>query len=143
LPNVLYNATLVNLVNGSIDLDNDNISGMLVTAAYVPDRAVHAHRSDVTNEVVGSGYTAKGMALANKTVTQDNAGNRAVFNADDPVWTASTITARALVLYKNRGGAATADELIGYLDFGADTSSTNGSFTVQFNAVGILTLTGP
>ena len=35
-----------------------------------------------------------------------------------------------MVWYKSRGGAATADEVIMYADFGGDQSVTAGTFTV-------------
>jgi hypothetical protein len=140
MASLVYNAAKKNLINGTIDLDTDTIKAMLVTSAYVPNADTHAFRSDVTNEVAGTGYTAGGQALTTKTVTQDNTNDRAVFDADDVVWATATITARAAVLYKSRGGLASADELLAYLDFGADITSTAAAFTVQWNASGILLL---
>jgi len=35
------------------------------------------------------------------------------------------------VVYKSRGGASSADELVCYLDFGSDVVSTNGTFSVS------------
>jgi hypothetical protein len=141
MASLIYNAAKKNLINGTIDLDTDTIGVMLVTSTYAPNPDTHAFRSDVTNEVVGTGYTAGGAALTTKTVTQDNVNDRAVFDASDVVWAAATITARAAVLYKNRGGLASADELIGYFDFGSDITSTAAAFTVQWNASGIMLLT--
>lgn len=113
---------------------------MLVTATYTPDQDAHTKRSDITNEVTGTGYTAGGAALANKAVTADNTDNEGVFDADDLTWSTATITARAAVLYKSRGGASSADELLPYIDFGADKTSTAGNFTIAWNAEGILNL---
>lgn len=127
--------------NGSIDLDTDTIKVMLLTNAATPNIDTWTKRSDVTNEVVGTGYTAGGSALANKTVTADNANDRAIFDADDLSWAAATITARWAVLYKSRGGAATADELVAFVDFGADFTSTGATFLIAWNASGILALT--
>ncbi len=90
-------------------------------------------------EVSGTGYTAGGAALANKTVTQDNTDNEGVFDADDVTWSTSTITARGAVLYKDGGSAATR-YLICYIDFGADKSSEAADFTLQWNAEGILNI---
>lgn len=127
-------------MNGSIDLDTDDIKVMLVTSAYVPNIDTNTKRSDVTNEVTGTGYTAGGQSLAGKTVTQDNTDDEGVFDANDVTWSASTITARGAVLYKSRGGAASADELVCYFDFVTDFSSTAGNFTITWNAEGILNL---
>jgi hypothetical protein len=142
MPNLLYNSAIRDMKNGSIDLDTDSIFVMLVTAAYVPNRRTHTRRSDITNEVVGTGYTAGGQALSGKTMVADNTNDRGTFDSNDPAWPASTITARGAVYYKNRGGAATADELILYQVFqvggvDADVSSTNGAFTIQQPATGI------
>lgn len=127
-------------MNGSIDLDTDTIKVMLVTSSYAPNVDTHTKRSDVTNEVTGTGYSAGGSALANKTVTADTVDDEGVFDADDLSWSSSTITARAAVLYKSRGGASTADELICYVDFGSDISSTGGTFTITWNSEGIINL---
>ena len=127
-------------MNGSLDLDTDTIKVMLVTSTYTPDQDAHTKRSDITNEVVGTGYVAGGSALANKAVTVDNTDNEGVFDADDLSWASATITARGAVLYKSRGGAASADELLCYFDFGVDKTSTAGTFLITWNAEGIINL---
>lgn len=140
MADVIYNSFKKDIMNGNIDLDTDTIKVMLVTSTYTPDQDAHTKRSDVTNEVSGTGYSAGGAALANKAVTQDNTDNEGVFDADDLTWSSSTITARGAVLYKSRGGASSADELIAYIDFGSDKVSSSGNFTITWNAEGILNL---
>lgn len=140
MADVIYNAFKKYIMNGSIDLDTDTINVMLVTSTYTPDQDTHEYRDDITNEVSGTGYSAGGSALAGKTVTADNTDNEGVFDANDVSWSTSTITARGAVLYKARGGASSADELICYLDFGSDKISTAGTFTIAWNAEGILNL---
>ena len=137
MADLIYNSFFTDLSKGNIDLDTDTFKLMLVTSAYTPTKT-HAKRSDITNEVTGTGYTAGGATLANVTVTQDNTNDLAKFDADDVSWATSTITARGAVLYKARGGASSADELVKYFDFGSDQSSVGAAFTVQFNANGIL-----
>lgn len=142
MASVIYNSFKRDIANGSIDLDTDTINVMLVTSSYTPNIDTHTKRSDVTNEVAnGNGYTTNGKSLASKTVTVDTANDRAIFDATDLVWTTATITARGAVLYKSRGGASSADELICYIDFGADITSTAADFTLAFNASGIIALT--
>lgn len=140
MANVIYNSFKRDIMNGSIDLDTDTIKVMLVTSAYTPDQDAHDKRDDVTNEVSGSGYSTGGSALANKAVTADNTDNEGVFDADDLSWATATITARGAVLYKSRGGAASADELLMYIDFGSDIVSTGGTFLITWAAEGILNL---
>jgi hypothetical protein len=140
MASVIYNSFKRDIMNGALDLDTDTIKVMLVTSSYTPDQDAHTKRSDITNEVSGTGYTAAGASLANKAVTADNTDNEGVFDADDLTWSTSTITARGAVLYKSRGGASSADELLCYIDFGADKSSSAGNFTLQWDAEGIINL---
>jgi len=62
-----------------------------------------------------------------------------MFDADNVTWSNSSITARAAVVYKDSGTAATS-WLIYYDDFGADYISLNGDFTVTWNAEGIVNI---
>jgi len=141
MANVIYNSFKRDIQNGSIDLDTDDIKVMLVTSTYTPNIDTHTKASDITNEVVGTGYTAGGVSLTTKAVTADNTNDLGKFDADDVTWATSTITARGAVIYKSRGGASSADELVAYLDFVSDKISTAGNFNLIFNANGILTLT--
>lgn len=140
MASVIYNSFKRDIMNGALDLDTDTIKVMLVTSTYTADQDAHTKRSDVTNEVSGTGYSAGGSALASKVVSADNTDNEGVFDADDISWASSTITARGAVLYKSRGGASSADELICYIDFGSDQVSSSGTFTISWNSEGILNL---
>jgi hypothetical protein len=141
MASVVYNSFKRDIMNGSIDLDTDTINVMLVTSSYSPNIDTHAKRSDITNEVGNSGtYSAGGSALSSKTVTVDTTDDEGVFDAADISWTSATITARGAVLYKARGGASSADELICYVDFGSDVTSTAGTFTIAWNSEGIVNL---
>lgn len=137
MADLIYNSFFVDHANGNIDLDTDTIKVMLCTSAYTPTKT-HNRRDDITNEVSGTGYTAGGATLANKTLTQDDTNDLGKFDADDVSWATSTITARYAIVYKARGGAASADELIKCFDFGSDQVSVGAAFTLQFNANGVL-----
>lgn len=139
MADIVFNNFKKNIMNGSIDLDTDTIKVALVTSTYTPDQDTHEFFSSVTNEVSGTGYSAGGAALANKAVTEDTINNKGVFDADDTSWASSTITARAAVIYKDTGVAATSP-LICYIDFGADKSTTAGTFLITWNAEGLLNL---
>ena len=52
-----------------------------------------------------------------------------------------TITARHAVIYDDAGATNAQKALIGYVDFGSDQSSTNGNFTITWDATGIARLT--
>lgn len=136
-----YGQGLLNLAKGNIDLDTDTFKIMLTTSTYVPDQDTHAFRSSVTNEVGASGtYAAGGATLAGVSVTYDAATNQVQISWTDPSFTSATITARTAVIYKSRGGAATADELLAYASETADVTSTAGTFTIDL-PVPTLTLT--
>jgi hypothetical protein len=91
-------------------------------------------------EITGTGYTAGGVTLANQAVTQDNTDNEGVYDADDAVWSSSTLTARGAVIYKDTGTPSTSP-LIAWLDFTTDKSSSNGTFQIVWNSEGIVNLT--
>ena len=130
------------VANAAVDWDTDTIHVSLHTATYVPDQDAHDFYNDVTNEVSGAGYTAGGQALAGKTRAIDAASNETRLDATDLTWTAVTFTgARYAVIYKKRGGVASADELIGWVDFGADQTVAGVDFTITWAATGVLKIT--
>lgn len=121
-----------------IDFLTDTIRCALCTSSYTPNQTTHEWFSDITNEVVGAGYTANGVALASKTISASSLVT--TLDAADPSWASSTITARYAIFYKDTGTASTSP-LIAYADFGGNISSTNGTFTVVLNASGLATIT--
>ena len=125
---------LANVVKGAIDLDTDTFKIMLTTSTYTPNQDTHNFRDDVTNEVVGTGYTAGGATLTGVSVTYDTASNEVRIAWTDPTWPTATITARTAVIYKARGGASTADELLAYCTEAGDVTSTAATFTVDLPA---------
>lgn len=136
MANLLYNSFKGKIGDGSISWPTASVKVALVTSAYVPDIDTHTtFATHVTNEVVATGYTAGGIALANKTVTVDTVNDLAKYDADDITWPSSTITARAAVIYE-----ATSGHLIAYIDFVTDQVSTGGNFTINWHADGIFKL---
>jgi len=78
-----------------------------------------------SGEVVGTGYTAGGNTLTGNAISYS--GTTAWITFSDSSWTSATITARGALIYDStRSNAA-----IAVLDFGADKTSTVGTFTVQ------------
>lgn len=135
MASLIYNSFLDDLARGAINPSTDTFKGMLVTSAYVEDKDLHLKRSSVTGEVAATGgYTAGGVAVA-VTVTKDTANDRLDIGLGAISIPSSTITARKLVVYKSRGGANTADELVAVNDFGADVVSTNGTFAVAASTI--------
>lgn len=133
MASLVYNSCIRDAVVGSIDFDTDTFKMMLVTSTYTASKS-HSKRSDITNEVVGTGYSTGGNACSVSVAAVDNVNNDVEISFTVTNWTSATITARAGVIYKSRGGASSADELVGYVDFGSDVSSTNGTFAVTVSS---------
>ena len=133
MASLIYNSAIRDASVGNIDFDTDTFKMMLVTSTYTASKS-HSKRSDITNEVSGTGYTAGGNAAACTVAATDNVNNDVEITFSITSWTSATITARAGVIYKSRGGLATADELVGYVDFTSDTTSTNGTFAVTISS---------
>lgn len=126
-----YGPAIEKIAEGSIDLDTDTFKLMLTTSTYTPDQDLHDFRDDVTNEVGASGtYAAGGATLAGFTGAYDAGSNQYRVAWTSPSFTSATITARTAVIYKSRGGAASADELVAYCTEASDVTSTAGTFTV-------------
>jgi hypothetical protein len=140
MASLVYNSFKRDIMNGGIDLDTDTIKVALVTSTYSPNIDTHDNFDDITNEVTGTGYTAGGATLGSVTVTADTTNDRGVFDAADTSWSTSTITARGAVIYKSTGTSSTS-KLIAYVDFASDITSTASTFSIVWNASGILTLT--
>lgn len=137
MASLIFDSFFDDLEKGNIDLDTDTFKAMLVTSSYVENKKTHVKRSDVTNEVAATGgYSAGGSAVA-MTVTKDATNDRQNTTYANQVYAASTITARKQVVYKSRGGASSADELVCVNDFGADVISTGGTFTVNGSTIRI------
>jgi hypothetical protein len=142
MPSKLYGQFLSQALNKEIDWDTDTIKVALLTNAYTPDQDVHNYLDDVVaNEVSGTGYTAGGNTLANKTNSYNSATNVITLDADDTTWSSSTITARYAVIYDATPATNATKPLIGYVDFGSDQSSSNGNFTITWDATGIVRIT--
>lgn len=122
------------MATGAVDFDTDTFKVMLVTSTYTPNKDTHDYRNDVTNEVVGAGYSTGG-ATSSVTVTPDTANDKVTITFGAVSWADSTITARGAVYYKSRGGASSADEIIAYNDFGSDITSSGGTFSVAASTI--------
>ena len=132
MASLIYNSCLNDMATGAIDFDTNSFKIELVTSSYTPNKDTHTKRSDVTNEISGTGYTAGGVSTA-VTVTNDTANDRIDINFADVSLASATLTAAAAVIYKTTGTAST-DNLVAYLDFGGNVTSTNGTFTLDITS---------
>lgn len=132
MASLIYNSCLDDAVKGNIDFDTDSFKIMLVTSSYSADKDAHTKRSDVSNEASGTGYTSGG-ASTTVTVTKDTANDRVDIDFSDVAWSSATITAAGAVIYKSTG-TSSSDNLVAFLDFGSNVTSTNGTFTVDITS---------
>lgn len=136
-----YANGLLNVTNGALDLDvASGYKLMLVTSSYTPSQGSHDFRDDIgANEASGgTGYTAGGftiaslsLAIATLTVNWDGADiSQAIVGGP--------FAFRYGVYYRARGGASSADELLGYVDFGAQSVT---DATINITQTNMLTIT--
>lgn len=120
----LYSAGIAQLLGGGID--TAALSVALLTSGSVYDDANETVTDfDLeTYEVTGTGYTAGGKALT--TVAVDNTAGVVSITADDVVWTATTVTTYAALIYDTD-----TDVLIAYVDFGAAVVSAADDLTLS------------
>lgn len=148
------NRTKLQYFTNSIDLSADTVRVALYddTTAFDFDPDAHAFVSDILDdgttaqELSGTGYQRE--TLANQSATQDDANDRAVFDADDVTWTGIDAgTIQGIIVYRQIGGDDTTpgdDDVLIVIDDAnlADLPlTTNGSdVTINWDDVGIQTL---
>jgi hypothetical protein len=131
-----------------IDWDSDTIKvALFATAlsAVVTNSSGYTHWSQIGSaEITGTGYTASGQALSGLSISYNNSGTttKVKLTASNAQWGSSTLTARYAVIYKV-GSSPAASPLICWVDFGADQSSSSGTFEIQWNASGIIEVSAP
>ena len=138
---IVFNRAKLKLANGTFDLDTNPFRMVLTTssqalAATFVGTSTDCRYSDLTAEVVGTGYTATGKLL---TATWTQATGTITFDVDDQAWTSSTITAKYAVIYADN----TNDDLLCFVDLetgGGSVSTTAGTLTITINASGVFTL---
>jgi len=100
-------------------------------ALYTSSASLGASTTAYTtsNEVSGTGYTAKGASLTR--VDPSTSGTTALTDFADLTFSTATITARGALIFNDD---ASGDTSVCVLDFGGDKTSTAGDFTIQFPA---------
>lgn len=134
MASLIYNSFWNDLGKGNIDLDTDTIKVMLVTSTYTENKDTHTKRSDITNEITATGYTAGGKTVT-VAVATDTATDRTTYTLQSVNWTGFSGTSRKAIYYKSRGGASSADEIIACNDFGADVTITSATMVVADSVI--------
>ena len=113
----------------NLGTSGDTIKIALYTSSATLNATTTAYTT--SNEVSGTGYTAKGAALTR--VDPTTSGTTAFTDFSDLTFSTATITANGALIYNTTtgSGSGTTDSVI-VLAFGGDKTSTAGDFTIQF-----------
>ena len=123
-----------NITQARHNFSSDTLKVLLVSS--VPSEAnfdAWVARSDITNEITGTGYTTGGIAQAYTFDALDTTNNRQSVTLTNisSGWTSATFTAYGAIIYKNSGTAST-DYLISFVDFGGAVTCTSGPFSITY-----------
>ena len=119
----------VALLDGEMDFSsntNQTFKIALFTSSADLDATTAAYAN--TNEASGTGYTAGGETLTVST-RPTSTDKTAFLTFATASWSSSSITARGALIYRSSGSGNNA---ITVLDFGADKTTVNSTFTVTF-----------
>lgn len=114
------------LYEGIHNLLVDTIKIALYTAGAELGEDTETYTTE--HEVTGTGYGAGGVTLTGATV--QSSGNTAYVSFNNATWPGASFTCRGALIYN----ASKANRSVAVLNFGADRTVTNTTFTVTFPA---------
>lgn len=134
------------LANGAVKFDGSQtfkvllVSSVPTTTETTGNQDAWVNRSDVTNEITGTGYTSGGISQAFTLNAITPVGNQqtVTWTNISSGWTSSTFSAVGAIIYLNSGVAAT-DKLLHFVDFGGTVSCSSGSFSITYSSNFIIT----
>ena len=100
------------------------------SATFTAATTAYTNTNEIDN-TAGSAYVDKGVALTNVNPSLPGSGTTAITDFADATWSSATFTARGALLFND---TASGDPTVVVLDFGADKTASNGTFTVVFPA---------
>ena len=103
----------------------DTFNLALYTSSATLDKDTTAY--DSTNEISGTGYTAKGNALT--SVTPVLSSDTAVCDFANTSWTSASFTANGCLIFNDD---VAGDPAVCAIAFGGDKTVTSGTFTIEF-----------
>lgn len=137
MADLVFNKAPLYIGSGVIDLDDNTLMCMLLADTYTPDATDVVKADLVAHELgAGSGYNTGGVALANVTWTES--GGITTLDADDPLWTSFSATARYGVVYDDTPTTPVIDPLIVLLDLLANKTGQGGNFYLTLHANGLM-----
>lgn len=154
--NLVYNIAKAQFADGTIDWDTSTgIKVALVSTKYIAD-ADHA-KFDVAASTMdpaahelsstAAGYSTGGLALAGRSVTQQDANDRAVLDGTDSTWGGldGGVLGGAVTYVVPSGQGANSSNWVLICYNNSTTAfpftSNGGDFTIQYSTAGVLNLT--
>lgn len=125
---------LVSCINGTTDLNTDDIRVLLVDDTYTFDEDAHVYVDDLSaKELAGVGYERK--ALTGEAVSAET--GMAVFDADNVNWAsiAAGETIGGIVVYHHVGADDSANPLLIWVDT-SDLATGGGAVDITWPAPG-------
>lgn len=123
------NRAALEILDGTFDIDTDDLELMLIdnTYAYDPDDDfvdLGGATGAIAAEISPVGYSRQNTTI---TSAEQDANNRGIFALSDVTFSSLTAGAsiHAAILFKNAGGADTANEIVAYFDM--PQTDTNGN----------------
>lgn len=147
----IFSAYVTDSLNrtAALDLNSDTFKVALYNNSITPDQTVasantayNAGQWATANEVSsGAQWAAGGVALSG--ITSSFTGNVFTFSASNTASgaTATLSNVHGCLIYDDTLTTPVADQGVCYLYFGGAQSVTSGTFTIQWNASGIMQLT--
>ena len=96
------------------------------SATFTAATTAYTTSNEISN-TAGSAYSAKGNTLTR--VDPSTSGTTALTDFADSSWSSASFTARGALIFND---SASGDPTVLVLDFGADKSASNGTFSVVF-----------
>jgi hypothetical protein len=130
MASAVYPKALEAFLKANIDLDAVAVNAVLLDLATYTYNAAHDFYDDLSG-VVGS----ESGDFASKTYSNG------VFDAADITFSSVTgVEVGAVAVFVDRGGVASADNLLSYNEFTSAVTPNGGDITVQWNASGIFSI---
>lgn len=137
-----YSEGIKQLLNNDIAWDTSSYKCMLVTSSYTFDPD-HSFRSEITNEITNSGYTAGGNAITTIAAAEDAGANEVECDAQDVTFTSLGAGDQpyAAIVYYNSGGGAGSDTLVAYCVLTTPPAPDGNNYVIQWSAEGVFKIT--
>jgi hypothetical protein len=138
----LYYLTFRDLLDTSglvLNLDLETHKVALYTNTETPNFSTETAYA-ATNEVTSANWPAGGVALAGTTVSESPPGSLMWDATDVSVASTTLVSVRGCKIYADALTTPTADALIVGVNFGADYSTSNGTFAITWATAGVFAI---